>query len=84
MEFSPGLTVEGFQEPQSRCQLGCADAAQLVVMQVGSLTAQVWHGAQGVVEAVREIRGANYQRQLDDLALIEKLLQLCEGTVANR
>ena len=49
-----------------------------------SLIVQVRHGPQGIVEAVREIRGANYQSQLDDLALIEKPLQLCERAVANR
>lgn len=46
--------------------------------------AQVRHGAQGVVEAVREICSANYQRQLDDLPLIEEFPQLREGTVADR
>ena len=36
------------------------------------LAAQVWHGAQGVVEAVRKIRRANYHCQLDDLSVIEE------------
>ncbi len=44
---------------------------EIVMLQWGSLTAQIWHGTQGVIEAVREIRRANYQCQLDDLPLIE-------------
>jgi len=50
----------------------------------GRSTAQVRHDAQGVVEAVREIRRANDQRQLDDLSLVEKFSQLREGSVADR
>ena len=48
------------------------------------LAAQVWHGAQGVVEAVRDIRRADYQRQLNDLPLVKKFPQLRERTVADR
>ncbi len=51
---------------------------------MGRLAAQVRHGTQGVVEAVREIRRANDQRELDDLPLIEKFSQLRKGTVADR
>src|SRR5260370_1988202 len=49
-----------------------------------SSTAQVRHGAQGVIEAVREIRRANHQRELDDLSFIEKFPQLRQRAVANR
>ncbi len=49
-----------------------------------SSTAQVRHGAQGIIEAVREIRRANHQRELDDLPIIEKFSQLREGSVADR
>ena len=51
---------------------------------VVSLAAQVRHGAQGVIEAVGEIRRANHQCELDDLPLIEKFSQLREGGVADR
>ena len=44
---------------------------------MGSSTVHVWNDAQGVVEAVCEIRRANYQCQLDDLPLVEKFPQLC-------
>src|SRR5260370_16407547 len=49
-----------------------------------SSTAQVRHGAQGVIEAVREIRRANHQRELDDLPVIEKFSHLREGSFADR
>jgi len=49
-----------------------------------SSTAQVRNGAQGVIEAVREIRRANHQRELDDLPVIEKLSHLREGSFADR
>ena len=49
-----------------------------------SSTAQVRNGAQGIIEAVREIRRANHQRELDDLPIIEKFSQLREGRVADR
>lgn len=52
-------------------------------MIVMSRLTQVWHGAQGIVEAVREIRSTNYKRQLDDLPVIEKFAQLCERALAN-
>ena len=51
---------------------------------MGSLAAEVGHGAQRVVEAVREIRRANYQRQFDDLPFVEKSPQLRERCVADR
>ena len=54
------------------------------MLQWGSLTPQVRHDAQGVVEAVGEIRLANDQCQLDDLPLIKKLSQLRERSVADR
>jgi hypothetical protein len=54
------------------------------MLQWGRSTAQVRHNAQGVVEAVREIRRASDQCQLDDLPLIEKLSQLRERGVADR
>ena len=49
-----------------------------------SSTAQVRHGAQGIIEAVREIRRANHQRELDDLPVIEKFSHLREGSFADR
>jgi hypothetical protein len=50
----------------------------------GTLAAQVRHGAQGVVEAVRKISRANNQRELDDLSLVEQSPQVCKGTVTDR
>ena len=47
------------------------------------LAAQVRHGTQGIVEAVREIRRADCQCQLDDLPLIEKSLQFREESVTD-
>ena len=40
-------------------------------------TPEIRHGAQGVVEAIREIRRADYERQLDDLSVVKKLPQFC-------
>lgn len=54
------------------------------MMLPGSLAAQVWHGAQGVVEAVRKICRTNDQRQFHDLPLVEKPSQFCERAFANR
>ena len=48
------------------------------------LTPEIRHGPQGVVEAIREIRRADHERQFDDLPLVKKLSQLREGPIANR
>ena len=48
---------------------------------LGRLASQVGQGPESVIKAVREIGRANYQRQLDDLPLIEEFSQLRKGTV---
>ena len=47
------------------------------------LDAEVWNIAQGVVEAVGEIGGADHQRQFHDLPFIVELSQFFERTGAN-
>ena len=47
------------------------------------LNAEVWNIAQSVVEAVGEIGGADYQRQLHDLPLVVELPQFFERAGAN-
>ena len=49
-----------------------------------ALIPEIRHGAQGVVEAIREIRRADHEREFDDLPLVKKLSQLREGTIAGR
>jgi hypothetical protein len=48
------------------------------------LTPEIGHCAQGVVEAIREIRHVDHQRQFDGLPLVKKLSQVGEGRVADR
>jgi len=59
------------------------NAARRDPYRVRRLDAEVWNIAQGVVEAVGEIGGADHQRQFHDLPFIVELSQFFERTGAN-